>query len=134
MAQQLEIWLGPSAGSSTIFLPAPRISAYWKWASAAVAILLVASVIAFRLIGPRKPKAAHPPVSVLVADFANYTGDPIFEDTLEPMFNVALEGASFVNAYSRGSARNLAQKLPNPTDKLDEQAARLVAVGQGIAT
>src|SRR5215469_11859354 len=48
------------------------------------------------------------------------------------MFNVALEGASFINAYSRGSARKLAQKLPNPTSKLDEQSARLVAVGEGL--
>ena len=131
MAQQLEIWLGPSAGSSTIFLPAPR-SSYWKWASAALAVLLVAAVTTFRLKGPPKPKVAHAPVSVLVADFTNHTGDPIFEDTLEPMFNVALEGASFVNAYDRGTARKLAQKLPHPTDKLDEQAARLVAVGQGV--
>ena len=131
MAQQLEIWLGPSAGSSTIFLPAPRM-AYWKWASAALAILLVAGVIGFRLKGPPKPKVVHAPVSVLVADFTNHTGDPIFDDTLEPMFNVALEGASFVNAYNRGQARKLAQKLPHPTDKLDEQPARLVAVSQGI--
>src|SRR6266404_3083326 len=132
MAQQLEIWLGPSEGSSTIIAPAPRTAAYWKWASAALAILLVAAVIAFRLKGPSKPKAAHAPVSVLVADFTNHTGDPIFDDTLEPMFNVALEGASFINAYNRGSARKLAQKLPNPTDKLDEQAARLIAVSQGL--
>jgi len=49
MAQQLEVWLGPSAGGETIFLPAPRIKPYWKWASAALGVLLVASVIAFRL-------------------------------------------------------------------------------------
>jgi len=132
MAQQLEIWLGPSEGSSTIIVPAPRTAAYWKWASAALAILLVAAVIAFRLKGPSKPKAAHAPVSVLVADFTNHTGDPIFDDTLEPMFNVALEGASFINAYNRGKARKLAGQLPHPTDKLDEQPARLVAVSQGI--
>src|SRR5712672_3135264 len=132
MAQQLEIWLGPSAGGETIFLPAPRTSGYWKWASAALVVLLVASVIAFRLIGPRKPKAAHPPVTVLVADFTNHTGDPIFDDTLEPMFNVALEGAGFINAFSRGKARRLAGQLPHPTNKLDEQPARLVAVSQGI--
>jgi eukaryotic-like serine/threonine-protein kinase len=133
MAQQLEIWLGPSTGSSAIILPAPRTPTYWKWASAALAILLVAAVIAFRLKGPTNPAAAHTAVSVLVADFTNHTGDPIFEDTLEPMFNIALEGASFVNAYSRGSARKLAGQLPHPTDKLDEQAARLVAVNQGIS-
>jgi tetratricopeptide (TPR) repeat protein len=132
MAQQLEIWLGPSQGGSTIIVPAPRTAAYWKWASAVLAVLLVAAVIAFRLKGPFKPKAAHPPVSVLVADFTNHTGDPIFDDTVEPMFNVALEGASFVNAFSRGNARKLAAQLPHPTDKLDEQAARLIAVSQGI--
>jgi eukaryotic-like serine/threonine-protein kinase len=132
MARQLEIWLGPSAGSSTIILPAPRIGTYWKWASAGLAIMLVTAVMAFRFKGPPKPKAVHPPVSVLVADFTNHTGDPIFDDTLEPMFNVALEGASFINAFNRGNARKLARELPHPTDKLDEQPARLVAVSQGI--
>jgi eukaryotic-like serine/threonine-protein kinase len=81
----------------------------------------------------RPAPVAHAPVSVLVADFTNHTGDPIFEDTLEPMFNVALEGASFINAYSRGTARNLAKKLPHPSDKLDEQSARLIGVSQGLA-
>jgi len=131
VAQQIEIWLGPSAGSSMVFLPAPRL-AYWKLGSAAVALLLVAGLVVFRLKSPSKPQPPHPPVTVLVADFTNHTGDPIFDDTLEPMFNVALEGASFINAYNRGSARKLAQKLPNPTDKLDEQSARLVAVAQGL--
>src|SRR5712671_8036781 len=133
MAQQLEIWLGPSAGGETIFLPAPRIKPYWKWASAGLAVLLIAGIIGLRLKYPPKPKAAHPLVSVLVADFTNHTGDPIFDDTLEPMFNVALEGASFVNAYSRGNARKLAGQLPHPSDKLDEQSARLIGVSQGLA-
>lgn len=132
MVQQLEIWLGPSAGGSTIFLPASRGAAYWKWASATLAVLLVAGLLVFRLKYPRKPKPAHPPVSVLVADFTNHTGDPIFNDTLEPMLNIALEGASFINAYSRGNAHKLAQKLPTPTATLDEQSARLVAVAQGV--
>jgi tetratricopeptide (TPR) repeat protein len=102
-------------------------------AVAAVGVLLLVAMIAYRLKKPSNPTTAHAPVSVLVADFANYTGDPIFDGTLEPMLNTALEGASFVNAYSRGDARTLAQKLPHPTDKLDEQSARLVAVGQGLA-
>lgn len=131
VAQQIEIWLGPSAGSSMVFLPAPRL-AYWKLGSAALAVLVVAGLVVFWLKSPSKPKPPHPPVTVLVADFTNHTGDPIFDDTLEPMLNVALEGASFINAYGRSNARKLAQKLPNPTDKLDEQSARLVAVAQGL--
>lgn len=132
MAEQLEIWLGPSSGSSVIFVPAKAGKAgYWKWVAAGAAALLIVAGVAFRLMNP-KPKTAHAPVRVLVADFTNHTGDPIFDGTLEPMFNVALEGASFINAYNRGNARQLAQKLPHPTDKLDEQPARLVAINQGV--
>ena len=65
-----------------------------------------------------------------MGDFANHTGDPVLDNTLEPMLGVAMEGASFINAYSRGDARKLAKKLPNPTDKLDEQSVRLVAMNQ----
>ena len=84
----------------------------------------------FRLARTATPST---PVSVLVADFQNKTSDPLFDDTLEPMFNVALEGASFINAFNRGNARKLAGKLPNPTNKLNEDTARLVAVNEGIA-
>lgn len=95
-------------------------------------VLLIAGVIWYRSKNSTGPKGPSTPVSVLVGDFTNYTGDPIFNDTLEPVMNSALEGATFINAYNRGLARKLAQKLPNPTDKLDEQSARLVAMSQGI--
>ena len=77
---------------------------------------------------------AHGPISVLVGDFANHTGDPLLDNSLEQMLGVALEGASFINAYSRGDARKQAEKLPHPTDKLDEQSARLIAVNQDVNT
>lgn len=109
-------------------LPWPRL------AGAGVLIVAIAAGISWYVL--KRQQAAksgpHAPVSVLVGDFANHTGDPVLDDTLEPMLGVALEGASFINAYSRGDARKLARKLPNPTDKLDEQSARLVAVNQGI--
>jgi len=46
---------------------------------------------------------------------------------------VALEGASFVNGFNRGTARKVAAALPNPAHTLDEQASRLVAIKEGIA-
>jgi serine/threonine protein kinase/tetratricopeptide (TPR) repeat protein len=140
-ARCLESWLGisPSMVGSTTYqalVPAqPAQKPIWKYTAIAALVLLIA-VAAIGL--PRKyfggtgTKVAHQPVSVLVADFTNHTGDPIFDDTLEPMFNVALEGASFINAFNRGNAKKLAAQLPHPSDKLDEQPARLVAVSQGI--
>ncbi len=77
---------------------------------------------------------AHAPVSVLVADFQNNTGDSLFDNTLEPMFNVALEGASFINSFNRGTARKSASDLGHAGGVLDEQTAKLVAAKEGIAT
>ncbi len=108
-----------------------------RWvAPGLAALLLLIFVIVFRgriFERPSQQKPAQPKtVTVLVADFTNHTGDPIFDDTLEPMVNVALEGASFISAYNRGTARKLAN-LAHPTDKLDERAARLVAVSRGVS-
>jgi tetratricopeptide (TPR) repeat protein/predicted Ser/Thr protein kinase len=140
-AQYLESWLGisPSMIGSTTYqalAPLKPQKPVWKYTAIGAMVLLLIAVAILGL--PKKyltgasKTATHQAVNVLVADFTNHTGDPIFDDTLEPMFNVALEGASFINAYNRGAARKLAQQLPHPSDKLDEQPARLVAMGQGI--
>jgi tetratricopeptide (TPR) repeat protein len=139
-AQHLEVWLGISPsmiGSITDQALAPlRVQKpIWKYtAIGAIVVLLAVAGVGFpkKFLPGSSAKVAHQPVSVLVADFTNHTGDPIFDDTVEPMFNVALEGASFINAFNRGAARKLAAQLPHPSDRLDEQPARLVAVSQGI--
>ena len=104
---------------------------------AITAVLMVLTAVGITLYLRTKPRASkvstHAPVSVLVADFQNNTGDTLFDDTLEPMFNVALEGASFINGFNRGAARKVAAALPHPSKVLDEQTARLIAVKEGIA-
>ena len=140
LAADLRAWQGRSGKSqvsaSSVRLRMNRIRELpWpRLAVSSVLVVAIAAGIAWYVIGRQQSakSVAHAPVSVLVGDFANHTGDPILDDTLEPMLDVALEGASFINAYSRSDARKLARKLPNPTDKLDEQSARLVAVNQGV--
>ncbi len=110
----------------------------FSWARGAIAgvlVLAIAAGIAWYFVRRHRLSAesgTHVPVSVLVGDFANHTGDSVLDNTLEPMLGVALEGASFINAFGREDARKLAGKLPNPSDKLDEQSARLVAVKEGV--
>jgi tetratricopeptide (TPR) repeat protein len=79
-----------------------------------------------------KPAAPHAAQSVLIADFVNRTGDPVFDGTLEPAFSIALEGASFVTSYSRNQAKKVAAQLQPGTAGLDETLARLVAVREGV--
>ena len=79
--------------------------------------------------GPAVP-VEHEPVSVLIADFQNATGDPAFDHTLEPILKLALEGAGFISAYDRtGVRRALGVR---PPEALDEQAALALAVKQGV--
>ncbi len=108
----------------------------WQVVAAILVIVVALAVLLAQRRLTLKPAASgafHGPISVLVADFSNQTGDPIFDGTLEPLFNDAIEGAGFVNSFSRGEARKLAGKLPNATTKLDEQSARLIAIRQGLA-
>ena len=109
-----------------------------RWLRPAAAGLVLAAVLAagglwlYQKGRGAKPAAAQKTQSVLVADFANHAGDPVFDGTLEPAFTLALEGASFVSSYNRSSARKLAAQLSPGATGLDETVARLVAVREGI--
>jgi eukaryotic-like serine/threonine-protein kinase len=109
----------------------------WPWIAVIATVLVLGSLgynFRNKLLRPKVAVApSTPAVSVLVADFQNNTADTLFDDTLEPMFNVALEGASFINTFNRGAALRTAAKLPNPSQKLDDSTSRLVAVREGVA-
>jgi tetratricopeptide (TPR) repeat protein/predicted Ser/Thr protein kinase len=108
-------WIGPAAGA------------------VALAALLAAGGFWLYHSGRRAaPPTARKPESVLVADFANHTGEPVFDGTLEPAFTLALEGASFVTSFNRNQAKKIAEQLKPGTTGLDETLARLIAVREGI--
>ncbi len=79
--------------------------------------------------GPAVP-VQHDPVSVLIADFANGTGDQAFDRTLEPMVKLALEGAGFISAHSRSDVRR--SLGVRPPDRLNDEDARKLAIQQGL--
>ena len=76
------------------------------------------------------PPVQHDPISVVIADFQNNTGDAAFDGVLEPMMKRALEGASFITAYDRLRLRSTVGV--RPPERLDEVAAREIAVKQGL--
>ncbi|MBI3402119.1 MAG: protein kinase [Acidobacteria bacterium] len=98
-------------------------------AAAAVVVVLLSGTYFFtrRLVTPQK---AHDPVSVLIADFQNQTGDATFDHALEPMIKRGLEEAGFISAYDRQGIREALGVQPPPT--LDEGAARELAGKQGV--
>ncbi len=80
-----------------------------------------------------KPAGPPKPVTLLVADFDNRTGEAVFNGTLEPAMTLALEGASFITGYSRADAQKIADELKFDGTGLTEKRARLVAQREGVA-
>ena len=70
------------------------------------------------------------PMTVLISDFTNHTGDQVFTGTLESTLKLALEGASFISAYDRTRVRDLGLKAIS--GHFDEPKAEEIAASQGL--
>jgi tetratricopeptide (TPR) repeat protein len=77
-----------------------------------------------------RPPVTHDPVTLVIADFVNNTGDATFDRTLEPMLKRGLDEAGFISAYDRSRIR--ATFGVQPPDKLDDTTTRELALKQGV--
>src|SRR5882762_6296550 len=128
----IEDWQGPGAGTRVTVGRASTLPGYAKWVGAGLAVALV---VAGFVVRPRlsiQQVAPHAPVTLLIADFDNKTGDAVFDGTLEPMLGIALEGAPFITSFNRGQAKKVAARLQPGTTHMDASLAQLVAVREGV--
>ena len=89
----------------------------------AVAATLVLSV-GWLLLFPPHPKLTEKDTIVL-ADFANSTGDAIFDDTLKTALNVSLRQSPFLNVLSDSEVAKTLRLMTRPADtKLTPDVAR----------
>jgi tetratricopeptide (TPR) repeat protein len=72
------------------------------------------------------------PVTVLIADFDNQTGNPLFDGLLEQALNIGVEGAPNIASYLRNEALQVAAIVQPGATALGPDLARLVAVREGI--
>jgi tetratricopeptide (TPR) repeat protein len=114
-------------------LPLPARSRWLVPGLALIAVVLLAALVSLWMWGRRPPAAAvaREPVSLLVADFDNKAGDPVFDGSLEQALSIAMEGASFVTAYPHSDAERVLGGVSKGA-KLGESGARLVARREGI--
>lgn len=101
-------------------------------AAGAVLIAALAAGTAWRWATHVPPAPPAPPkaISVIVSNFENRTGDPIFDGLVEQALTVGIEGASFINAFPRANAVRLAAAYPDKT--LTANTARLIAMREGM--
>jgi tetratricopeptide (TPR) repeat protein/tRNA A-37 threonylcarbamoyl transferase component Bud32 len=112
-----------------VLIPVKRVVGVKMLAAViALAVMLVGGTVWYaRTLRPEKP---HAPVSVLIADVQNKTGDATFDRTLEPLLKRAFQDAGFISAYDRNELRSTYGV--RPPEVLDESAASTLAGQQGL--
>ena len=122
-----------SAGSSgTVAAAEGRGSREKVWktgASVLLALLLVAGALYYRF-HTRKPLSEKD--TIVLADFANATGDAVFDDTLKTALNVSLRQSPFLNLLSDSQVAKTLQEMTRPADtKLTPEITRELCLRAG---
>ena len=103
--------------------PAIRLATLWKIAGP---VLLVALLIAGGVYDrSRRNKLLTTRDTIVLADFANSTGDSVFDDTLKTALSVSLRQSPFLNVLSDSNVAKTLRQMTRPADtKLTPEVAR----------
>lgn len=124
-----------SAQAPTVELPRRSIPvARWKrWGLVALAAAVAALGLAAFLYYPsRHAQALADKDTIVLADFTNSTGDPVFDDTLKQTLSIALRQSPFLNVVSDSKIASVLQMMTRPPDiPLTSDVAREVCLRSG---
>jgi len=104
----------------------------WRVAAMAIVGLVALGFVIVRVTRPTPPPPPHEPVSVLVSDFVNTTGDPVFDGALEQQLSMGIEASSFIVSFPRRDALRTARKIAPGSTSIDEEMARLISRREAI--
>jgi serine/threonine protein kinase/Tfp pilus assembly protein PilF len=88
-----------------------------RWRFAATALLAVAIVAMGLHFYPRHAAALNAKDTIVLADFANRTNDPVFDDTLRQGLAVQLEQSPFLSLVSERRIQQTLRLMGQPPDK-----------------
>jgi eukaryotic-like serine/threonine-protein kinase len=121
--------LSVSSGSVTA---APARRNAWKIIVPTAMILIVAVIAATLYLRSRRTASLTEKDSVVLADFINSTGDPVFDDTLKQALAVDLGQSPFLNILSdRKVGETLRLMGRTPTDRVTADVARELCLRTG---
>jgi eukaryotic-like serine/threonine-protein kinase len=101
-------------------------SARWRAVAGAATILVIGlAVMSGWLFFSRKAHALTEKDTVVLADFANSTSDPVFDDTLETALSVSLRQSPFLNVLPDSEVAKTLQMMTRPPNtRLAPEIAR----------
>ena len=135
----------PASGSSPALAPSPSSSAVkaaevpvagrklWKvLVPAAVILVAVAIAGTFYFRSRQTTHRLTDKDTIVLADFANSTGEPVFDDTLKTALSVSLNQSPFLNVLTDNKvAETLKLMTPPPNSKLTPDVARELCLRAG---
>ncbi|HTS11315.1 MAG TPA: serine/threonine-protein kinase [Candidatus Limnocylindrales bacterium] len=131
--QRLKRDSDPSRPSVTVAAAPAAPAKRMRWAGAA-AVAIGALVVAGWLLLSRKAHALTDKDTIVLADFANTTNDPVFDGTLRQGLSVQLEQSPFLSIVSDERVQQTLQLMDQKPDaKLTPQTARQLCQRIGSA-
>ena len=115
----------------TLSVPAdglrPKAIERYGWTVAAVMVVLVGGAVLFLSRHRQKPISLGKTDSVLLADFTNTTGDPVFDGALQQGLEIQLKQSPFLSLVSEERVGRTLSMMGQPADaRLTQEIAREV--------
>jgi serine/threonine protein kinase/tetratricopeptide (TPR) repeat protein len=139
--------LAPSSSSSAVKVAEVSVAGRTLWKILVPAAVLVAAAIAgafyFRSRSTKPATALTDKDTIVLADFANSTGDPVFDDTLKTALSLSLAQSPFLNVLPENKvaatlklmSRPASTKLtPEVTRELCQRAGNKAYIAGSIAS
>jgi serine/threonine protein kinase/tetratricopeptide (TPR) repeat protein len=128
---------GHSAAASSGTVAVPAAAGRGTLLKVAVPVLLVVLLIVFLIGGglyyrSHRSKPLTDKDTIVLADFANSTGDAVFDDTLKTGLSISLRQSPFLNVLSDSEVAKTLQQMTRPTStKLTPDVTRELCLRVG---
>ncbi len=127
-----DVGMGPLASATHVATDGPVRPGRARLGWVLVAALLTAATTGVLYQRYHHPKALTERDTIVLADFANSTRDPVFDDTLKQTLSVALRQSPFLNVVSGGKVGATLKLMTRPEDTpLTPEIAREVCQRAG---
>ena len=125
----------PTGSSSAAFVIARRRRKARRFLLVSAVVLLAGAVAVWFAMRPRSVKPPAPVAqvdSIIVSEFANHTGDPVFDSTLKQALTGWLQQSPSLNVVSESHLRGSLAYMNKPSDQpVTPEIAREIAEREG---
>ena len=109
-----------------------RRRALWAVAALAGLLVIIAAALGLRRLQVRPQEPAPRPL-ILVGDFENRTGEPVFDNTLSEMFSSSLQQSHYLAVFPPSRLSDVLRRMGRPPrERIKEDIGREICQREGL--